>query len=88
MAPIAQFRDEFYEHFLETLSGPHLERLLEEQKIRRQPFGGARQHLNTYLARQRASQLEHMQLARLFARMGHAQAAREQSDYVSVPSPG
>lgn len=86
MAPIAQFRDEFYEHFLETLSGSHLERLLEEQKIRRQPFGGARQHLNTYLARQRASQLEHMQLARLFARMGHAQAAREQSDYVSVPS--
>lgn len=86
MAPIAQFRDEFYEQFLETLSGPHLDRLLEEQKIRRQPFGGARQHLNTYLARQRASQLEHMQLARLFARMGHAQAAREQSDYVSVPS--
>ncbi len=38
MAPIAQFRDEFYEQFLETLSGPHLERLLEEQKIRRQPF--------------------------------------------------
>ena len=86
MSPIAQFRDEFYEQFLETLSGPHLERLLEEQKIRRQPFGGARQHLNTYLARQRASQLEHMQLARLFARMGHAQAAREQSDFVSVPS--
>ncbi len=86
MAPIAQFRDEFYEQFLETLTGSHLERLLEEQKIRRQPFGGARQHLNTYLARQRASQLEHMQLARLFARMGHAQAAREQSDFVSVPS--
>ncbi|MCC6510420.1 MAG: hypothetical protein IT423_15060 [Pirellulaceae bacterium] len=86
MAPIAQFRDEFYEQFLETLQGPHAQRLLEEQKIRRQPFGGARQHLNTYLARQRASQLEHMQVARLFARMGHAQAAREQSDYVSVPS--
>ena len=86
MAPIAQFRDEFYEQFLETLTGSHLERLLEEQKIRRQPFGGARQHLNTHLARQRASQLEHMQLARLFARMGHAQAAREQSDFVSVPS--
>ncbi len=86
MAPIAQYRDEFYEQFLERLSGPHAERLLEEQKIRRQPLGGARQHLNTHLARQRASQLEHVQLARLFARMGHAAAAKEQSDFVSVPS--
>lgn len=86
MAPIAQYRDEFYEQFLDRLSGPHAERLLEEQQIRRQPLGGARQHLNTYLARQRASQLEHVQLARLFARMGHAAAAKEQSDFVSVPS--
>lgn len=86
MAPIAQFRDEFYEQFLDRLSGPHAARLHEEQKIRRQPLGGARQHLNTHLARQRASQLEHVQLARLFARMGHAAAAKEQSDFVSVPS--
>ncbi len=86
MAPIAQYRDEFYEHFLETVTGVHLERLLEEQKIRRQPLGGARQHLNTFLGKQRASQLEHVQLARLFARMGHAAAAKEQSDFVSVPS--
>ncbi|MGN6545364.1 MAG: hypothetical protein ACTHK7_09980 [Aureliella sp.] len=86
MTPIAQFRDEFYEQFLERLSGRHAQRLLEEQKIRRQPLGGARQHLNTHLARQRASQLEHVQLARLFARMGHAAAAKEQSDFVSVPS--
>ena len=83
---IAQYRDEFYEQLLERCQGPHLDRLLEEQKIRRQPFGGARQHLNTHLARQRASQLEHVQLARLFARMGHAAAAKEQSDYVPVPS--
>jgi hypothetical protein len=86
LAPIAQYRDEFYEQFLERLRGPHLKRLLEEQQIRRQPLGGARQHLNTYLARQRASQLEHVQLSRLFARMGNAVAAKEQADFVPVPS--
>jgi hypothetical protein len=83
---IAQYRDEFYEHLLDQLNGPHLDRLLEERKIRRQPFGGARQHLNTYLAKHRASQLEHVQLARLFARMGNAPASKEQSEYVPVPS--
>lgn len=83
---IAEYRDAFYEQLLDQMSGSHLERLLEEQKIRRQPFGGARQHLNTYLAKHRASQLEHVQLARLFARMGNAAASKEQSEYVPVPS--
>lgn len=86
LGPIARYRDDFYEQLLGRLQGPHLERLLEEQKLRRQPLGGARQHLNTHLAKHRASQLEHVQLARLFARMGHAQAAKEQSDFVPVPS--
>lgn len=86
LAPIAEFRDQFYELFLDGAEGSHASRLMEEQKIRRQPLGGARQHLNTHLGRQRASQLEHVQLARLFARMGHAAAAKEQSDFVSVPS--
>ncbi|MEZ6133969.1 MAG: hypothetical protein R3C53_03565 [Pirellulaceae bacterium] len=86
LGPIAQYRDEFYEQFLENLSGPHYERLTEEQKLRRQALGGARQHLNTHLAKHRASQLEHVQLARLFARMGHAAASKEQSDIVPVPS--
>lgn len=83
---IAEYRDAFYEQLLDQMGGQHLERLLEEQKIRRQPFGGARQHLNTYLAKHRASQLEHVQLARLFARMGNAAASKEQSEYVPVPS--
>ena len=86
LGPIAAYRDQFYEQLLERMSGPHLARLLEEQKLRRQPFGGARQHLNTHLAKLRASQLEHVQLARLFARMGNAAAAKEQSDFVPVPS--
>ncbi|MCR9291809.1 MAG: hypothetical protein NXI32_03760 [bacterium] len=86
LAPIAAYRDEFYEQLLVRLDGQHLDRLIEEQKIRRQPLGGARQHLNTHLAKHRASQLEHVQLARLFARMGHAAASKEQSDFVPVPS--
>ena len=86
LGPIAQYRDEFYEQLLVRLDGRHLDRLIEEQKLRKQPFGGARQHLNTHLAKQRASQLEHVQLARLFARMGNEPAAKEQSDYVPVPS--
>ncbi len=86
LGPIAAYRDQFYEQLLDRMSGSHLDRLLEEQKIRRQPLGGARQHLNTHLAKLRASQLEHVQLARLFARMGNSAAAKEQSDIVPVPS--
>jgi hypothetical protein len=86
LTPIAKYRDAFYEQLLERLQGPHHQRLIEEQQLRRQPLGGARQHLNTFLAKHRASQLEHVQLARLFARMGHAAASKEQSDFVPVPS--
>ncbi len=86
LGPIASYRDQFYEQLLDRMNGQHLERLLEEQRLRRQPLGGARQHLNTHLAKLRASQLEHVQLARLFARMGNAAAAKEQSDIVPVPS--
>lgn len=86
LGPIAAYRDEFYTQMLQGLTGAHSTRLLEEQRIRRQPFGGARQHLNTHLAKHRASQLEHVQLARLFARMGNEAAAGEQSDFVPVPS--
>lgn len=86
LGPIAAYRDEFYVQLLEKLAGDHQSRLLKEQEIRRQPLGGARQHLNTHLAKHRASQLEHVQLARLFARMGHAAAAKEQSDFVPVPA--
>ncbi|MCA9192063.1 MAG: hypothetical protein KDB03_09880, partial [Planctomycetales bacterium] len=86
LGPIAQYRDDFYEHLMSKLASPHLDRLQAEKEIRRQPLGGARQHLNTFLAKHRACQLEHVHLARLFARMGNSIAAKEQSDFVSVPS--
>jgi hypothetical protein len=86
MKPIAETRDQFYSHLLDSMEGPHADRLRDEAKIRRQPFGGVRQHLNAQLARKRASQLEHVLLARLYARMGSPSAARDQTDSVDVPA--
>jgi hypothetical protein len=86
MPIIAGLRDMFYERLIEHTASKHQQRLLQEATARRQPFGGARQHLNAFLARQRASQLEHVQLAKIFARMGHAKAAAKQASVVPVAS--
>ena len=86
MKPIAAFRDAYYEDRLQRLAGPHRKRLNEEQKLRRQPFGAARQHLNAALAERRAAQLQHVQLARLYARMGYPDAAKRQTDEVAAAS--
>lgn len=83
---IARYRDEFYERLFQKTSGEHAERLKSEANERRQPFGGARQHLNAQLARKRASQLEHVHLARIFARMGHVEAATRQANVVPCAS--
>jgi hypothetical protein len=83
---IARYRDEFYERLFHRASGEHAERLKIERDERRQPFGGARQHLNAQLARRRASQLEHVHLARIFARMGHVEAAKRQAHIVPCAS--
>ncbi len=70
MEPIARHRDEFYESLLETDARSACRTLVVGAADSPTPFGGARQHLNTYLARLRASQLEHVMLARLYAKMG------------------
>ena len=69
---VATYRDTFYEQLIEQAAPRHRARLEAETVTRRQPFGGARQHLNAWLARRRASQLEHVQLAKIFARMGYS----------------
>ena len=86
LGPIAHYRDKFYTDVLARMSGAHADRLRAEESRRRQPFGGVRQHLNAHMAKLRASQLEHVQLARLFARMGSADSAKAESDNVPVPS--
>jgi hypothetical protein len=83
---IARYRDDFYERLFRRISGAHAERIKQEAAEKRQPFGGARQHLNAQLARQRASQLEHVHLARLFARMGHTTAAEREANIVPCAS--
>jgi len=83
---IAAYRDEFYIRLLSQLDESHRQRLEDEATRLRQPFGGARQHLNAELARRRATQLENVQLAKIFARMGFPQAAQEHVDVVPVAS--
>lgn len=83
---IARARDLFYEHLLKRLEGAHAARLGEELATTRQAFGGARQHLNAYLARHRAMQLQQRYLAFLFAEMGHPEASREEARRIPAVS--
>lgn len=83
---IARYRDAYYNRLLEKMKGPHGDRLRAEAKKLRQPFGGVRQHLNQYLARQRAEQQQERHLALLFAEMGHAEASRQCAERIPAPS--
>jgi hypothetical protein len=83
---IARYRDGFYEGFLRRIQAPHGERLREESQRLRQPFGAARQHVNQYLARQRAIQLQQKHLALLFANIGYPEASREEA--ARIPAVG
>jgi hypothetical protein len=83
---IVRYRDLFYEHLLKRLKGPHAERLRDELATTRQAFGGVRQHLNTYLARHRAMQLQQRYLALLFAEMGYPEASRTEARRIPAVS--
>jgi hypothetical protein len=83
---IAQARDEFYNRLLERLTGAHAARLKQEQAITRQAFGGARQHLNAYLGRHRATQLQQRYLVLLFAEMGYPEESREEAGRIQTAS--
>ncbi len=83
---IARYRDTFYEQLLTRIGGTHAARLRQEQATTRQPFGAARQHLNGYLARHRATQLQQRYLALLFAEMGYPNASREAASEIPTVS--
>ena len=83
---VAAFRDRFYEQQLRQLKSRHRQRLEIEMQQLQQPFGGARQDLNSRLARRRALQLQHVFLAKLFARMGYPEASTRQTMVVPVSS--
>lgn len=83
---IAAYRDRFYDELLARVGGDHGDRLRREAERLHQPFAGARQHLNQSIARRRAEQLQRVRLARVYARMGAANAALEQANEVRVAS--
>ncbi len=83
---IAGYRDVFYQGLLGQIPAPHGDRLRAEAAQLKQPFGGARQDLNTRLARLRATQLQHVHLAQVFARMGYSDAANHQASVVPAAS--
>lgn len=86
MPGIAQYREAFYAQLLPLLAAAHAERLRQETATTRQPFGGARQHLNQYLARQRAAQLQQRYLTLLFADMGYPGQSRREAARIPAAS--
>ncbi|MDR1485988.1 MAG: hypothetical protein LBT09_14365 [Planctomycetaceae bacterium] len=86
MPLIAGYRDKFYEQLLAQTPPKMRERLKREESRLYQPFGSCRQSLNKQLAKRRADQLQRMHLARIFARMGYFEAAKKQSEIISVAS--
>jgi hypothetical protein len=83
---IPRYRDAFYRHLLETTRGPHGERLRQEAVALRQPFGGARQNLNQYIAHHRAVQQQERHLAVLFAEMGYPESSRQHAARIPTPA--
>lgn len=86
MPGIAGFRDAFYSGLLNALQGAHGDRLRVEAQRAKQPFGGARQYLNQFLSRNRATQLQQRQLALLFAQMGYAEEGRREAARIPAAS--
>ncbi len=83
---VARRRDEFYSRVMEATSGERRERLLKEQKKTQQPFGHIRQYLNMRLAGYGARQVQHRELAHLYAVMGYPDASREQANAIPAAS--
>jgi hypothetical protein len=83
---IAQYRDRFYKQLLPKVGGEHGERLRKEMELTKQPFGGARQHLNHFLAKHRAAQLQQRHLALLLAEMGYPDASRSYAATIPAAS--
>ena len=79
---VARQRDDFYSRLMSSQDGSRAGRLIEEAKATQQPFGHVRQALNLHLAHYGARQVQFRQLANVYARMGHAEAARDQATII------
>lgn len=83
---VARRRDEFYARVMQSATGERLERLQKEEKKTQQPFGHVRQYLNMRLAGHGARQVQHRELAHLYAMMGYPQASRQQAQAIPAAS--
>lgn len=83
---VARQRDAYYDRLLRSATGRRGQRLKRIATQTQQPFGHVRQHLNMYLAGYGAQQIQHRQLAYLYAKMGHAQAARQEAAIIPSAS--
>ncbi len=83
---IARRRDEFYGRLMQGLSGERRKRLEREAERTQQPFGHVRQYLNMTVAGYGARQVQHRELAYLFARMGYGDASRRQAHVIPSAS--
>ena len=83
---VARLRDAFYEYHMQQAEGPRAELLAGLAAKTQQPFGHVRQELNLALARYGARQIQHRQLALLYARMGFPAAARQQAEAIPAAS--
>lgn len=83
---VARRRDAFYARLMEQVSGARARRLQKEAGRTQQPFGHVRQYLNMYLASYGARQVQHRELAYLYARIGYPDAAREQAATIPAAS--
>lgn len=76
---VARQRDDFYDRLMASVEGERAKRLREAEQMTQQPFGHVRQSLNLYLAHYGARQVENRLLANIYARMGYAEASRQQA---------
>ena len=81
---VARRRDEFYRRLIAGVDGDRKHRLDREAAATQQPFGHIRQHLNMTVAGYGARQMQHRELAYLFAQMGYGAASRRQAS--AIPS--
>ena len=79
---VARQRDAFYDRLMKTATGKRAKRLARQARSTRQPFGHVRQFLNMFLAQYGAQQVQRRHLSYLFARLGFAEAARKQAEFI------
>lgn len=83
---VARLRDAWYDWLLSRVEGPRRRRLIKEAERTRQPFGHVRQYLNRLLSSYGAHQMQNRQLSMFYARLGQAEAARQQAAKIPAPS--